>query len=238
MFFIISGLIVTSGLLREQAAGPDGPGAVPRPPAGAGRRADRAPVRGPARRVASSTPPTRTPSRRRLRTVTNTLTYTNNLLYQTNPLGARETWATSGSCRSRCSGTSWCRCSCSCWPGVDGSSPRSWRPSPWRRWSTGSPRCRTPRGSRSRCSTFARADALLLGVLLAITLPWLRRFGRYAAAIGSLGCVGLLGLLLVEPGGQPVDVSRGLGRGVHADRAGRGGLRDAPRAALVPDPGR
>jgi peptidoglycan/LPS O-acetylase OafA/YrhL len=210
MFFLISGLIVTSGLLREEAEG----------------RMD--PVRFLARRlvrvgaqvvplcaalllVALVDPTDTNTLEKTVRTVTNTLTYTNNLLYQTNPLGAREDMG------------------------------HLWFLSIQMQWYLLVPLLVLLLARRRRVfaalvasiavasmvyrlttvsdttwfalsiGTFARADALLLGVLLAITLPWLRRFGRYSAAVGSLACVGLFGLLLVSREGSPLMFLEGWG---------------------------
>jgi peptidoglycan/LPS O-acetylase OafA/YrhL len=210
VFFIISGLIVTSGLLRERAAGTMDP------------------VRFLARRlvrvgaqlvplcvavlVVSLVDPTDQNSlEKTTRTITNTLTYTNNLLYQVNPLGAREDMG------------------------------HLWFLSIQQQWYLVVPLLVLLLAGRRRLfaalvaalatasvvhrlvtvsdttwfvvavDTFARADALLLGVLLAIVLPSVRRWGPHAPLIGSLASVGLVGLLLVSREGDPLAFLQGWG---------------------------
>lgn len=210
VFFIISGLLVTRGLLREEATG----------------RMD--PVRFLARRlvrvgaqvgalclavlVVSFVDPTDPNTfEKTARTLTNTLTYTNNLLYQYDPLGARDDMG------------------------------HLWFLSIQQQWYLVVPLLIVLLAGRRRLlaallallavasmvyrvttvsdttwfalsvHSFARADALLLGVLLAVLLPALRRLGRYAPLVGSAAFIVLFGLLLVSREGSPLMFLEGWG---------------------------
>jgi peptidoglycan/LPS O-acetylase OafA/YrhL len=210
VFFLISGLLVTRGLLREQAQGRMDPVRF------LGRRIVRVgaqvvPLCAAVLVVSVLDPTDQNSAETTTRTLTNTLTFTNNLLYQLNPLGARDDMG------------------------------HLWFLSIQQQWYLVLPvlvvlLARRPRVLATLIAilatasvvyrlttvsdatwfalsvdTFARADALLLGVLLAVVLPWLLRFGRLAPLVGSLAAAALLGLLLVSREDGPLAFLEGWG---------------------------
>ncbi len=197
VFFVVSGYLVTRGLLRDEGQGQLDPLRF------LTRRLVRVGAQvGPlcAAIVVVATTDALDPftADTTMRTVTNTLTYTNNWLYALNPLGARDDMG------------------------------HLWFLSIQQQWYLVLPLVVIVLARRRRLflllvlatasasavyrvttisdttwfalsvDTFARADALLLGVAVALAAPWLRPLGRRASLVGWVGLLALLGLVLVN----------------------------------------
>lgn len=197
VFFVVSGYLVTRGLLRDEQRGELDPLRF------LARRLVRVGAQvGPlcAAIVVVATTDALDPftSDTTMRTVTNTLTYTNNWLYALNPLGARDDMG------------------------------HLWFLSIQQQWYLVLPLVVILLARRRRLflllvlataaasaayrvttvsdetwfalsvNTFARADALLLGVAVGVAAPWMRPLARHASLVGWVGLLALLGLVLVN----------------------------------------
>lgn len=210
IFFIISGYIVTSGLLREQATG------VLDPVRFLARRLVRVGAQiVPLCAVILVISLVDTTDKDSLdtttRTISNTLTYTHNLLYQQNPLGAR---ADMGHLWFLSIQQQWYlvlplvvlllagrRAAFAALVTVAAVSSTIYRVST----------VSDDTWFDLAINTFARADALLLGVLLAVALPWLSRWATHAPIVGWGAATALLALLLVSKEGDPLAFLQGWG---------------------------
>ncbi|MGG5257269.1 acyltransferase family protein [Phycicoccus avicenniae] len=198
VFFVVSGFIVTSGLLRDVDRDTLDPlRFLLRRVIRVG--AQLVPLCAAVAVVAALDPTDTTPADSTVRTLTNTLTFTNNWLYALNPLGARNDMG------------------------------HLWFLSIQQQWYVVLPLLLLALATRRRLlaavlvalaaasstyrlvrvsdqtwfalavDTFARADALLLGAALAVALPWLRGHARYATPVATAAMLALLGLLLLNP---------------------------------------
>ncbi len=201
IFFVVSGFIVTTGLLRDEDRGSLDPVRF------LARRlvrvgAQLVPLCAAVVLVAALDPSDTATARTTVNTVTHTLTYTNNWLYELNPLGARpdmgHLWFLSvqqqwylvlpllvvvlSTQRRLLAGLLVALAAASAWYRLSSVTGTSWY--------------------ALSLDTFARADGLLLGAALAVTLPHLRRLQRLrdlAPAGGAAALAAVFGLLMLNP---------------------------------------
>lgn len=198
VFFLVSGYIVTSGLLRDLDRDSLDPlRFLVRRLVRVG--AQLVPLCAAVAVVAAVDPTDTATPATTVRTLTNTLTYTNNWLYALNPLGARGDM-----------GHLWFLSIQQQWYVV---LPLLLLALAARRrlltvvlvgLAAAATTYRLVRVSDQTwfalaVDTFARADGLLLGAALAVALPWLRPHGRRAPVVGAVAAVALVGLLMLNP---------------------------------------